>query len=103
MGQGLFGYFCGCLTKVSRRKGGARKSPLRIEWICTQTIKSAAATHQIAAFGSDYTGLLKVPLSTYPFQACNRHIRFALTASPFWQTAPKGTKRSLPYHPAELA
>jgi len=21
MGQGLFGYFCGCLTKVPRRKG----------------------------------------------------------------------------------
>ena len=51
---GLFAYFCGCLTKVSRRKGGTRKSPLRIEWICTQTIKSAAATHQITAFGSGY-------------------------------------------------
>ena len=24
-GQGLFAYFCGCLTKVSRRKGGTRR------------------------------------------------------------------------------
>ena len=34
-GQGLFAYFCGCLTKVSRRKGGTRKKPLYIKWICT--------------------------------------------------------------------
>ena len=25
LGQGLFAYFCGCLTKVSRRKGGTRR------------------------------------------------------------------------------
>ena len=34
-GQGLFAYFCGCLRKVSRRKGGTRKKPLYIKWICT--------------------------------------------------------------------
>ena len=81
---GLFAYFCGCLTKVSRRKGGTRKKPLRIEWIYTPCFITGTP-------------------STYPLQAFNRHIRFAFTASPFWQTAPKGTKRSLPYHPAELA
>ena len=35
-GQGLFAYFCGgptlgCLTKVSRRKGGTRRKPWRID------------------------------------------------------------------------
>ena len=34
-GQGLFAYFCGCLAKVSRRKGGTRKKSLCIRWICT--------------------------------------------------------------------
>ena len=34
-GQGLFGYFCGCLTKVPRRKGETRRKIQCIEWICT--------------------------------------------------------------------
>ena len=36
VGQGLFAYFCGCLTKVSRRKGGTRRKSKYIQWICTQ-------------------------------------------------------------------
>ena len=36
-GQGLFGYFCGCLTKVPRCKSETRKTPLRSQWICTPT------------------------------------------------------------------
>ena len=35
MGQGLFGYFCGCLTKVPRRKGETLISVNRERWICT--------------------------------------------------------------------
>ena len=42
-GQGLFGYFCGCLTKVPRRKGETRRKPWRIEWICTLFSCSIAA------------------------------------------------------------
>ena len=37
-GQGLFAYFCGCLAKVSRRKGGTRRKTSYIEWICTLAI-----------------------------------------------------------------
>ena len=42
-GQGLFGYFCGCLTKVPRRKGETRRKPWRIERICTLFSCSIAA------------------------------------------------------------
>lgn len=45
-GQGLFGYFCGCLTKVPRCKSETRKKPLCIEWICTQ--ESITASSQLA-------------------------------------------------------
>ena len=34
MGQGLFGYFCGCLTKVPRRKGETYIPVRRECWIC---------------------------------------------------------------------
>ena len=36
MGQGLFGYFCGCLTKVPRRKGETLIPVNRKRWICTR-------------------------------------------------------------------
>ena len=36
MGQGLFGYFCGCLTKVPRRKGETLIPVNRERWICTR-------------------------------------------------------------------
>ena len=36
MGQGLFGYFCGCLTKVPRCKSETNIPVRREGWICTR-------------------------------------------------------------------
>ncbi len=73
LGQGLFAYFCGCLTKVSRRKGGTRRKPWRIERICTLFSCSIAAK-------------TTEPPSTYPPQKpnWNRGIRVVCT-SPWLQ------------------
>ena len=55
LGQGLFGSFWGCLPKGTRRKGGTRRAPWRIQWIYTQTETIKRSKDQkIAACGSDY-------------------------------------------------
>ena len=59
VGPRPFGYFCGCLTKVSRCKSETRKTPLRIEWICTPfKIKRSRASSllQIFAFACRFIG-----------------------------------------------
>ena len=43
------------------------------------------------------------PPSTYPFDVSRRSTGSALTAGPFWQTAPKGTKKALPQRSAIAA
>ncbi len=42
-------------------------------------------------------------LGTYPLDAPRRSTGSALTAGPFWQTAPKGTKKALPQRSAIAA
>ena len=59
----------------------------------------AAAGCDLLVFWS--FGLLD--LGAYPLDAPRRSTGSALTAGPFWQTAPKGTKKALPQRAAIAA
>ena len=61
------------LSKVSRRKGGARRAPWRIKWICPQIQKIKRS--QPACIVSDYEGLAVNPVLSLPYAAIFSNIK----------------------------
>ena len=77
----------GCWDRLKRGGYGV----IRVTFV---NVKTCGGCRRLRSFD------LLIGLGTYPFGAPRLFTGSAFTAGPFWQTAPKGTKKALPLRTA---